>query len=1141
MIDPGVFLQDMRHLDGRQREAVLCDRNCVVTAGAGSGKTTVLSYRFLRLVVEGKAHADEILTLTFSRMAAAEMHERIHAQLTAYRMDSDLAGELRRFGNATITTIDAFCNRIVGADATRYGIGPDFTLDEQSNRIMARECAEEILDTYQNHPGVLFLASVYSPDELADSLFVDMACSVFHPSGSFDAASAAQAVLGRIRDIHRNSLELCLQACSGIAALDGTGKVFERDLLAARTMLAGKNELERPEDAVAALTFLESLSMAACRGKGTFVEECNGYVSSWKKAHRLLCSSCAALADQDTLFAVYTVLAAYRDLYLERKRAAGILTFSDVAHMAVDILKNNREVRAQYRDRFRYIMVDEFQDTNGLQKDLLYLLAEDPKRPSEGIPTADGLQADKLFFVGDEKQSIYRFRGADVRVFKLLDREIVRSGGAGIVLDTNYRSEPQLIETFNRMFPSIMGTGGALFEADFQQLKAREASEGIASTVSFLFKPMPGGEEVSSEPEEEEEAVESVQAEAYALARLIRRMVDGDGHLIRDSFGQVRRPSYRDIAILYRTSSNQLHYEKALRIAGIPYTLSAVQSLFLEAPANDIYLMLQLVVYPSDRLAFAGVLRSPFCRLADDAVLAVLDSMADGADAFPSIDRIPLPETERRRYERSRSLYSRLCVLARTATVAQAISFLWYEGGYRYHLLSDRTYQVYLEHFDFILELGKRFDSRDEGLPMFLDYLRPRLGQNEKLSDVEPLRDDVDGVRLMTIHRSKGLEFPIVILAGMGTMTRPGTTPPWYAVEDIAGGLPVPIHMHPHAGVKNLLYEADKETLRAMETAEMKRLFYVAVTRAKFHLVLSGCFNRQNMGAEAHDRNFLALFLRHTAVLDNPSMLGDRFGIYTIKDAPVSVLRPHVPRPLIEKTVGIMLSRYRENPPPGRIAQRRSFGVTELVRADARDSGYAETEVYPALPPVEADALVTEHGLSAAFGTWCHAVLERTIGALTAPYGTVGSVPVADPRECMPREFFMAGFTEKQLAIIRRSVAELVGNFTRSELFSFLCNSKPLSMECEVAFACRRKLEGRDIAVYGSIDLLIIYSGEVRVVDFKTDSVRFPRIHGEQLHMYREAAFRLYGLPVLSTLCYLRSPGNEVWDGAFREDSEQRL
>ncbi|HCJ94178.1 MAG TPA: hypothetical protein DHV69_02890, partial [Sphaerochaeta sp.] len=139
MIDSSTFATLLEPLNEQQRAAVYCDRNCVVTAGAGSGKTTVLSYRFLRLIVEQKAHVDEILTLTFSRMAAAEMNTRIHGKLHEFSQDEDIHAELVRFSEATITTIDAFCNRIVAADPTRYGIGPDVTMDEQSNREMAAQ------------------------------------------------------------------------------------------------------------------------------------------------------------------------------------------------------------------------------------------------------------------------------------------------------------------------------------------------------------------------------------------------------------------------------------------------------------------------------------------------------------------------------------------------------------------------------------------------------------------------------------------------------------------------------------------------------------------------------------------------------------------------------------------------------------------------------------------------------------------------------------------------------------------------------------------------------------------------------------------------------------------------------------------
>ncbi len=1112
MIADETFQEMMLKLnDPRQQEAIFCDTNCVVTAGAGSGKTTVLSYRFLRLVIEGKAHVDEILTLTFSRMAAAEMHNRIHMRLLTFGDDREINNELTRFSEATISTIDAFCNRIVASDPTRYGLKVDFMMDEESNREMAGECSRALFDELKGHPGLNALASFYHPEDLIDKFFVGIASSHFHPSSSFNGSQMAALVEKYIYGIYQQHIEQVLEAFEVMKMIDGTGKQFASNLESAHLITEQRDHLKAPSDFSVALEILETVGTRKCTSKKDFAAVCNEQVALVREALPLALAACAALREKETIGEIYEVLDLYFQRYLERKRATGILTFGDVAHMARDILIHNHAVRRYYQRKFRYIMVDEFQDTNQLQKDLVYLLAQHPQSIQEGVPAAKELQKDKLFFVGDEKQSIYRFRGADVRVFKKLGQEIVEAGGRRIVLNRNYRSEPVLVNFFNTVFEKVMGGAHQLYEANFEPLESRAAHAGVQPRIELLFKELEA-------TEADDEQGTAAQAEAYALAQLIKRMTETDDYLIGERDKMVRRPNFEDIAILFRTGSNQLHYEKALRITGIPYTLSAVQSLFLEAPANDIYQMLQLLIYPEDRLAFAATLRSPFCRLSDDALLTILDN--EDTEAFSNLSPYAIGTIEQEKYNSCKQLFQRLAIKAQTGSIASLVSFLWYEGGYRYHLLRDSLYQVYLEHFDFLHELALRFDIRHKGLPEFLDYLRPRLGQKEKLDEVEPLRATSRGVQIMTVHKSKGLEFPIVILANMGSSSLSAQTPPYHEVEQEGDPLLVPTHMHTYNSVRNVLYENDKPTLQAMETAEMKRLFYVALTRAESHLILSGCENTRNLGESAMDKNFLALFLHSTQARETPQILGDNFALRTIEDISEAELRTHISRQKLATTTSQMEAAYAD-PVPSRIALSSSFSVTQLVPTVAQMG-------IDSLPAVPADSLIEEFSIAALFGTWCHNLLQVAIKELKK--AEIPKVTLLDSSACMPKEFLQYPLTKRNLAVIGESVLQLVQNFLSSELLQTLLNANPLSIESEVGFAYRSTVEyNTQAVVHGSIDLLIRYSECIRIIDFKTDVFLIPDQHALQLAMYREAMERLYQLPVYSTLVYLRDVEYVQW------------
>lgn len=1132
------FLQRIEHLDVNQRKAVFHDGNCVVSAGAGSGKTTVLAYRFIRLVLEQKAHVDEILTLTFTRKAAAEMHERIHRQLLSYASDPSIALELGRFPHASISTLDSFCKRIVVSDAVHYGIAPDFTLDDEANRTLAQECALAMVENLKDHPGLDFLARLYNPADLIDNFLVGLAGQCFHPATPFDSTAAALAVQAYMNQYREALVEELVSASHRILEIGGSGKILEEASQACARVL-DLDLLDDDEVAMASnLAVLDSLAVKKGRGKAPEVEFYNELQPIWLDVCQRLKSVLAALSDRRFLVDIYDFLARFRQSYLQRKRQAGVLTFADVAAMAVDILKRNKGIRAYYKQKFHYVMIDEFQDNNQLQKDLLFLLSERDDLLGEGIPSVDRLSTGKLFFVGDEKQSIYRFRGADVSVFKQLDRELHDAGGEHIELATNYRSEPALIELFNTVFPFVMENGGEDYEADFSPLSSRQPSEGITPSVSLWIKPLvdeQSEEEPADDDDQEtqgdDEPLASVEAEAYAIANLIERMVSTDTYLIpcEDRARAPRRPTYRDIAILYRAASNQLHYEKALRVKDIPYTLSAVQSLFLEAPTNDLYHMLQLALYPSDRKAYIAALRSPFCRLSDCAILQLLDAGGTALKPF-NLQHVDIPQSpeERLKFSAAADLFARLLAMVGKEPLARLVAFLWFDGGYRYLLLSDPSTLVYLEHGEYLLELARRYDSQGKGLAAFLDFIRPRLGQNEKLPDLDLLREETNGVQMMTIHKSKGLEFPIVILANMGSASRPGTTPLWYSFETPAGQIPIPYHMRPYGKVRNLFYEYNKPVLNAMETAEMKRLLYVALTRAKTHLVLTGCETKNNRGEQAPKRNLLALFRTSARVETEPEALGGIFSLHQIPDAMASRMQSVVSQKKVSQTLCTLMPYYQQAFPVAWQARRTWYGVTSLYGGEHNEPDLGEDfrSNYPQLLSVNADSLVLAAGLSADFGTWCHACIQQAVEV----YKTSGLAQILDPRVVMPETFLNPAISEKDRMVIMSAVVQLGTGFLNSSLFVSLCTAKPLVMETEVEFALRREVEGDDCAVYGAIDLLVEYADELCIVDFKTDFNFHPEIHRGQLQVYREAVSRIWGKPVRSTLCYLRAPEIIQWE-----------
>ncbi|MGC9312685.1 MAG: UvrD-helicase domain-containing protein, partial [Sediminispirochaetaceae bacterium] len=494
--------------------------------------------------------------------------------------------------------------------------------------------------------------------------------------------------------------------------------------------------------------------------KDPVLQEARERLREWKTAAGELEPIIALFLNEDTYRGVYSLLGEYQRRVMSAKRSSGVLTFRDVVEMAVLLLREDLDLRNYYKRHFSHVMIDEFQDNNDLQRQLLFLLAEKEDRNVPGGPAPEDLHPGKLFFVGDEKQSIYKFRGADVRVLKSLQNQLQEAGGSSLHLAYNYRSHSGLIEFFNSIFSRILASGedSSDFEARFTPLVAPRQHTGFKPTVRLFYKPY----DPEDEPEGDGPFLSSSEAEAWTIVRYIKDMVESKKVRVRDERADkggdergsdgTRPVTFDDVAVLMRSSSNQIHLEKYLRRSRVPYTVQSIRSLFQEAPINDIYQYLQLIVYPGDRIAYAALLRSPFVHLSDDTVMHILldqgvgyaaDGEPDdeeGADAeAPAAFRHSGEEDffrtgeEKKKYLRAKEMYERLAAMAQHAAVAQLIRTLWYDAGYRYVVLRNPDYHHYLEFYDALISLARLSDQRGENLAVFLDFIRDNLGDYKKL------------------------------------------------------------------------------------------------------------------------------------------------------------------------------------------------------------------------------------------------------------------------------------------------------------------------------------------------------------------------------------------------------------------------
>ena len=796
------------------------------------------------------------------------------------------------------------------------------------------------------------------------------------------------------------------------------------------------------------------------------------------------------LSRQSVLKGTLKLLQEFKGLIQSRKRSSGMLTFQDVMEMSVRALLVNKPLRRFYKQRFRYIMIDEFQDNNQPQKDLLYLLAERKDLLGDEVPGPHELEADKLFFVGDEKQSIYRFRGADVSVFKHLRAELLGEGGQAIELNGNYRSEPGLVHFFNRLFPRVMEEGSKDYEAQFQELEPKLRQNEIEPQVIFFYKPPPGDDTVYS----------NEQSEAYALARYLDDAVRKKKLLIMDR--GVKRPAeFTDITVLMRSTSNQIVYEQMFRHFNIPYSTQNVRSLFLEAPINDFYNLLQLTVYPEDRTAYAGLLRSPFVNISDSALIRLLlrdkESLKRGGRAAPfqGIEQLEIDQEDRKKLKLGLALYLQIQEWIDCRPISELVFHLWYNTGYRYYILQNPRYHNYLEYYDYFLKLAERADQNGVGLALFLDFIRENLGSYEKQDDLEILKPKVTGVQLMTIHKSKGLEFPIVVLADTGNRGRSsGQEKLYYHSSEF--GLTL------NLGFKNYFRLLGEEEIEKREIAEVKRLLYVALTRAQSHLIISGGHNRLNQSSPRSHLNMLFKGLDLTPESipggDNQAYEFKLRKIHDLTDEELLRTGKGSGKPELSK----VMPHYLGAEEIGRRYKRRDFSVTELSGPLDRLKGKALE-----LPPLPVDKILKAEELENNFGSLVHELISQRL--LTR--SDEGFEPDW-PKLAIPLK-------HRQLCL--ESAQYLSSRFFASELGKLALGSDRLETELPFVYLW----EGNDGPLYisGRIDLLFETDDRAYLIDFKTDRMYRPGEYMAQLGLYSLAARELTEGKISCWLFLLRS------------------
>jgi ATP-dependent helicase/nuclease subunit A len=754
-----------------QRTAIEARGNVFLSAGAGTGKTSVLVERFAGAVCHEGIDIDSSLVITYTKRAAGELRARIREALRE-RGRHDLA---RALDSAWISTIHGFCNRLLKTYPFEAGLDPRFReLDEAQAAVVRGEAFDEALERFcaGDDPERLRLLATYRADGLRRMLI-----------GVYETLRAAGRPLvlelGE-RPALQERVEELREAASCLADDERATELARANAARLLDVVTGDPLPER------------LLDLTPHRAQG---ERAASYEEARQGVEQAALDELAA-HDRDLL---QLLLDAFAGAYASAKARESALDFEDLQLVARDLLREHPEIRTKEQLRFRAIMVDEFQDTNRLQCELIDLLAE---------------HAD-VFVVGDEFQSIYGFRHADVAVF----RERREAAGGGLALARNYRSRPEVLAAVNHLFGGEFGEG-------FQPLAASgefpDPVFGHPVELLVTDKNSYGGS-----------GTHWRRAEAKHIARRVRELVDSGA------------ATAGEIVLLFAAGTDAEWYEQELRSLGLPTYRATGRGYFGQQQAVDLLAYLRLLHNRYDDVALVAVLASPIVGLSNDA-LVLLRRAAGRRPLYAGLEReLPedLAERDSRLLRAFKQRYDRLVAASARLSLERLCEAIVAEHDYDLAVLAQWDGQRRYANLRKLARLARSYEElRGADIEGFVRFVQQQEAVGAKELEAVAEEEGADAVRLLTIHAAKGLEFKVVVVADAGRDRAGPASDEILALSDGRFGFRV---ADPYTSARKGAFdwEAVREERRREDEAERLRLYYVAMTRAIDRLIVSGAID----------------------------------------------------------------------------------------------------------------------------------------------------------------------------------------------------------------------------------------------------------------------------------------------------------
>lgn len=858
-----------------QRRAIAAHGNLLVTAGAGTGKTQTLVARCLRLICEERSPVENLLLVTFTEAAAAEMRHRLRLALEARRRaqpdDAFLAEQIALLNDAHLGTLHSFCLRLVRRHFYELGLDPQVSvLDEQQTAPLLRATLDELLEARHGEAGVdgdafRALARQLGRDTKLRALVLRLhryAQSLESPADWLAAQTAlfnnpepaqwrtwfTEAVaelranwLPALNEL-RQAAPAVEQCAAALEKLSSSPTTTESGAVLRAVIEADNNEDNWPRGSIGKVrtplkeffkdaTFLADLAPAP-DGRDPLADD-------WEWSRHQMLTLLRLAGDFTAAFS-------------RAKRDLGGVDFADLEQFTLRLLRDHPAITEQWRGRFHHVFVDEYQDINAAQDAILRSVSR------------DGAKANR-FLVGDVKQSIYRFRQANPKIFADYARrwDGADAEGAQESLADNFRSREGLLRFLNPLFGSLMSerVGGVAYEPIAfgapEQRAAFAADGGARVEFHLISKESDATDDEASNGDGNGTAIEDLRAterEARLVARRLRQLRD-ERHQVWDKDRQAFRDAeWRDMVVLLRSRASRVEsFAREFHLAGVPLHAERA-GFFTSLEISDLICLLKLLDNPLQDVPLLAVLRSPLVALSLDELALIRAHNTErswwlalqrfrlagaGSDA-PSAAVWDKVDSFLRSFDQWRAR-------ARQGALSDCLEGVLTETHYEALLLAGERGPERAANVRRLLGLVRRFDPyQRQGLYRFLQFIAAQEEDERDLETAPPQTGDA--VRLMTIHQSKGLEFPVVVLAGTGTKFNEQDLREAILLTESHGLCP---KVTPPAGERSypsLAQWLGRRAERRELLGEELRLLYVALTRARDTLILTGTAGSKSAG-----------------------------------------------------------------------------------------------------------------------------------------------------------------------------------------------------------------------------------------------------------------------------------------------------